>query len=611
MDGDLVLEDGAVVAQRATLLVEVYKVVVEGLDGNGAVADLSVFTVNNGIIVVIGELGAIGSSDIDIGLHSLTCVGIVRVGKLDLAVLKAYLMPAAHGADTVGSLGILIVVYMAGRHVVTDGVGSAVAIVNCLAGVDELTSYGAVGLGLAVKLNGLENALGVRIEHIVALEEPTGLDNAAEQIILVAVCVRSLAAVVLKCYAADRAGDCLFCRIVASGVTVPLAGRLDGYGVKQTSIDIVVIDGHLVLVGGDCKIGCSKVIGYELEYLAVIEFILRGDSVGLFTGGTADVVVDTVFFIDLVVKQRIGPCGGVVMAGEDDIYARCFADIGNCVVNFSIAAVAVGIVRRLVHEKHFPSGVALSSVLSQPIHSLLELGSGTCVVDDGEVNITVCQRVVAAGLCGGGEIEVVGSSIGVCVACILVVAENMDHIGAAEAIDTEQICDIVPVAVCRRIVDCIAGLDTEVKLGLAELAHNSFNVGRIVILNIAESKESCLVVVGADGLEGCDFAPSLAAAYLILIGRSGGETAEGNAVYIDSAVAALSEGAQCGLCRNGRPVLGTAYTVADILILSLNCVGHPSHALAVSSVVQGVEHETVGHSRVLTGCVVGLDIQLE
>ena len=65
MDGDLVLEDGAVVAQRATLLVEVYKVVVEGLDGNGAVADLSVFTVNNGIIVVIGELGAIGSSDID------------------------------------------------------------------------------------------------------------------------------------------------------------------------------------------------------------------------------------------------------------------------------------------------------------------------------------------------------------------------------------------------------------------------------------------------------------------------------------------------------------------------------------------------------------------
>ena len=136
---------------------------------------------------------------------------------------------------------------------------------------------------MAVKLNGLENALGVRIEHIVALEEPTGLDNAAEQIILIGILIAYLAAVILYFLTANGAADSLFSRVIGNSVTVFVAGAINCDTVEETLVDIVILNGHLVLVSRNGDISCGEVKSCKLEHFIVIKLILRGDFVGLFT----------------------------------------------------------------------------------------------------------------------------------------------------------------------------------------------------------------------------------------------------------------------------------------------------------------------------------------
>ena len=601
-----------VVAQSAASLVDIDIVpIVLGRHCNLTVATLGIFTVNGGKVVVAGQFCAVRSGYINTRLDLFAGVHIVRIGQSDLTIVQAHFVPAAYCANTIRLFRICLVIGMAGRRSVVNGVFAFITGIHRLAGIDHLAADGTGGGNITGKGDLLQHALAVGVVDIIAQHEPTGLQHAAQQIVVVAGIIHDLTAVRIVSAAADIADCTAILQIVVIVVTVFGAGSFQRDRVNQTAIDVVVVDGHPVLVRIHRQIRRSKIGRRKLKDFIVIKNVLRSDAVRLLAGRTADIVVNTVIRINLIITQGVGSGGRVVMSGEHHVDAGRFGHIGYGIVDFGIAANCVGVVSRLVHQQDLPDSIAGGGILQQPIHRFLQLGGGTGIVDNGHVNITVSQGVVAAGLCLRGKIKEIGGGGSVSVAGVLMVAQDMDHIGTAEFLSAEQLCDVVPVAVCRCVINCVTGLDTEVIVACPQRISDTLNIGGIFGLNITQNEEVGFILLNADGGKGCDFAPGFIAAYLVLIHRAAVQTLQYNTIDINSAVAALAESAQGSFRLFRGPGVGTADAIANVLLGSQNGIAHPAHALAVSGIVHGIKHQAKGHSICLAGSIIGVDLALE
>ena len=341
----------------------------------------------------------------------------------------------------------------------------------------------------------------------------------------------------------------------------------------------------------------GQIYGVELlRGLDKVEVRVNRSAVALLTGGAAD-EVNRAVFVHLTALERLSSRIGVVMAGEYDVYTGFIDSGGNQLIDFRVAAAHIGIVGGLVHTQHLPGAACLSGIRLQPFKRIPELCLRAGVVYDCDVHIAARYGVVAACALGGHVVYGCRCTADA-VAGILVVAEDVEHLRAAEVISTEETYNIHPVAVVGGIVHRVTGLNAVVVAGGLDIIHDSRDIGQILGLNIAKHKEAG---AGA-GLEASYIRPFIAAADGIIIAYAGLEIAQSYAVDHGRSVFARNEGAKLGLCLDSGPVLSARGGVLYGLRIDACCVAEPAYVLLSTGAAGGIHHNAVGLA-VLSGLV--------
>ena len=316
----------------------------------------------------------------------------------------------------------------------------------------------------------------VFIEAIVVLvhQEPAGLCHAAQEIHLASGRLIASPAGIAPFDGVNRrmavAADQL--AVAANGIIQNVAliraaagKRFQGHIVQKLrgaiGLHIVDVDLHLGAVGLHAQIDRVEVGGSLRKNLTIIENILTVDHIGLLAAGAADVVIHTVLRVELAVLQGIGTGEGVVMAGEHHVDAGFLRSRRDIRRHGGVAARGVGVVGGLVDRQDLPGGVAGLRILHQPLRRRLHVAADAAVVDDRHIDVTVGGGPAAArAVFRQGEHT--AGDVGVAVTLKLVVAQNMDHVGAAQLLGIQQSDHSVQLGKLCGLIHGVAGLDAEV-----------------------------------------------------------------------------------------------------------------------------------------------------
>jgi len=273
---------------------------------------------------------------------------------------------------------------------------------------------------------------------------------------------------------ADKAGELLVHRVLR--VAADVAEKLLGVQVKQVGVLIVLADRHrapgvlvqnglgavgghviggdsgLEAVGGDIHIDAVEVQGGHVK----VEVGIVHDGIGLAAGGAADVVHRAVF-IHLAVDHRRRAGIAVVIAGEVEVDPRRIAGSGQILHIGFAAASGIGVVGGHVGHQHLPGTGGFGRVLHQPLGELLKGILVGGVIQHGNIHIAALH-----GVPGGGHAEDALGGDGVIAAVIgLVVADHVDHIRVADAVQSEQGQGVLPLVIVADVIHCVAQLDAE------------------------------------------------------------------------------------------------------------------------------------------------------
>ena len=403
--------------------------------------------------------------------------------------------------------------------------------------------------------------------------------------------------------AADAAmQDTVFTVIHISVFVVRAASLFLCIAVQKRIAPAAVVAGYcdLAAVSRDRQIYRFIIIGYNIK----MEIGIVGNAVCLLAGRTADNVYDAILFIDLTAEERLSAGIGMVVAREHEINACCLCCRRNQIVDLSVAAGYVRVIRRLMDRQYLPGGICCRRIFLQPFQRCCQLLTVGGVVDDRDIDIAVNNGIMSA-VSDGGQIVDQRGILCVCIACKLVVAQNVDHICLSKSACAKQLRNAHPVRVAGRIVNSVAGLDCKIVALILELGDDPLHIRKILRLNIAKDKELGRTIFRRC-LECIFRRPDSAVADSVNVSFPVVKPGNHGAVDADHCIAALAE---------GHPFALRVYSGPDIAALELilehlhGCagIGKPGNAVLDTAVCGSMAHQAVGSKGRISGSVIAGD----
>ena len=401
---------------------------------------------------------------------------------------------------------------------------------------------------------------------------------------------------------ADKAGELLVHRVLR--VAADVAEKLLGVQVKQVGVLIVLADRHrapgvlvqngLGAVGGhvisgngglEAVSGNVHIDAVEVQRGHVkVEVRIVHDGVGLAAGGTADVVHRAVF-IHLAVDHRRRAGIAVVIAGEVEVDPRRIAGSGQILHIGFAAASGIGVVGGHVGHQHLPGTGGFGRVLHQPLGELLKGILVGGVVQHGNIHVAALH-----GVPGGGHAEHALGGDGVIAAVIsLVVADHVDHIRVADAVQSEQGQGVLPLVIVADVIHCVAQLDAEGILPGQMIGDAFHALQGGLLLDIGQQEEPGLLFGGGHG-EAADLRPDGAVAHLVIVGGPGLKARQGHRVdAVDLLAGGVGDQAAFALHLRSAGHVGAGRDPGHGPGGAVRGVAHPGDGLAVSGRGQVVD----------------------
>ena len=482
---------------------------------------------------------------------------------------------------------------------------SAVAIQNIIGGLAAQSGVDQVGRRAADKLSVFKHAL-FPVDHIGALigqafliegirslrkDHNAGNGNTAGEITISAglFVLRPAGVLTVLCtdrISADLAGKHVRVAVVRIGVLIVLADRHRAPGVLvQNGLGAVgghVISGNcgLEAVGGNVHIDAVEVQRGHVK----VEVRIVHDGVGLAAGGAADVVHRAVS-VHLTAGHGGGAGIAVVIAGEIEVDPRRVAGCGQILHISLTAAGGVGVVSGHMGHQHLPGAGALGRILHQPLGELLDGILIGGVVQHGDVHVAPLH-----GVPGGGNAEHAPGSDGTVAAVVgLVVADDVDHIRIADAVQGEQGQGILPLVVVADVIHCVAQLDAEVILPGQAAGDAAHALQSGLLLDIRQQEEPGLLL-GGRHREAAHVGPDGSVAHPVIVGASGGKARQGHAVdAVDLLAGGVGDQAAGTLHLHSAGHVGVGGKPGHSPITAVRGVAHPGDGLAVSGRSQVVD----------------------
>ena len=279
------------------------------------------------------------------------------------------------------------------------------------------------------------------------------------------------------------------------------------------------------------------------------------------------------------------------MAGEHHVDAGRLRRLRDILCHGGIATLGIGVIGGLVDREDLPGGVALLGILHQPLRRRLHVAAIAAVVDNGHIDVAIGGGPAAAHAVFGQGKHAAGD-VGIAVALKFVVAQDVDHIGAAQLLRVQQPDHSVQFGKLRGLIHGIAGLDAEVVAAGSQLFENMGDIGHIIGLDVAQHEELLGRTGRADGEALRRLRPVVTGGHLIFIGRACGQASQRDAVHVHRVIAACNKGTQLRCRRSdGNPVLSPLHTVAQELSLRYRRIGQPGNVLRRAYTLRGVEEE--------------------
>ena len=399
---------------------------------------------------------------------------------------------------------------------------------------------------------------------------------------------------------ADLTGEHVRLAVVVIGMLIILAQRglpftvLIQHGLTSVLRHIIRRNRGMEGVGGDIDIDALEVERGLFE----VEVLIIHDGVGLAAGGAAD-VVHGALFLHLTGRQGSGAGVAVVIAGEVEVDPGCVAGCRQILLIDLAAAGGVGIVGGDMRDQHLPGAVRLRSVLNEPLCELLQGVLVGGVVQDGDVDVAALHGIPVG---GHAEHGLHGDSAVAAVVC-LVVADDVEYIGVADAVEREELQCVVPLVVVADIVHSVAELNAEGILPGQMIGDADHALKGGLLLNVRQQEEAGLLPGCRDG-EAANLGPDRAVADAVVIRRACGEAAQRHAIHAvdllaagvgDQAARALDLRGFAQICAGGKLCYGGSGAVAR--------VAHPDDGLAVCGRGESVD-DVVGRAGLVAHGVV-------
>ena len=297
----------------------------------------------------------------------------------------------------------------------------------------------------------------------------------------------------LQCLAAGRTGNHPLGHIVlAGGIHLVLAQLAVGARLRvRIQLRAVILDRlhrEGLLRGLHRQVHTGIIVVRDRFYIliAFMELIaLAAEVAADIVHNAAAAILCLLYAADHGISAGIG----VIVTAEYEVEARLFdggEDLRRC-------GNGLGTVDRLVSHKHLPDAVS-RQLLGDVRKSRGQLRS---VVDNHHANLAILHLVPAI-LGTFGQVVERTADLTVCVAVVLMVAHDMDHVHTAQRFAVDRGQEGVPVSdVVGHIVDGVAGLDSKVVAGFALLQslQRMGQIRSIAGLNIAQNEEVCLLAI--------------------------------------------------------------------------------------------------------------------
>ena len=386
---------------------------------------------------------------------------------------------------------------------------------------------------------------------------------------------------------ADGALQLVSGAVVNIGVLIVLAdgggapGVLVQNGSGAVGGHVISGNGGLEAVGGNVHIDAVEVQGGHVK----VEVRIVHDGVGLAAGGTADVVHRAVF-VHLTAGHRRRAGIAVVIAGEVEVDAGCIAGSGQILHIGFAAAGGIGVVGGHVGHQHLPGAGALGRVLHQPLGELLKGILVGGVVQHGNIHIAPLH-----GVPGGGHAEHALGGDGVIAAVIgLVVADHVDHIRVADAVQSEQGQGVLPLVIVADVVHRVAQLDAEGILPGQMIGNASHALQGGLLLDIGQQEEPGLLFGGGHG-EAADLRPDGAVAHLVIVGGPGLKARQGHRIdAVDLLAGGIGDQAAFALHLRSAGHVGVGRDPGHGPGGAADGIAHPGDGLAVGALGQVIDH---------------------
>ena len=352
------------------------------------------------------------------------------------------------------------------------------------------------------------------------------------------------------------------------------------HGLSSVFRHIICRNGGLEAVGRDVHIDAVEVQRGHVK----VEVRIVHDGVGLAAGGAADVVHRAVF-VDLTVGQRRRAGVAVVVTGEVEVDPGRVARRGQVLLVDLTAAGGVGVVGGNVRHQYLPGAGALRRILNQPIGKALEAVLVGGVVQNGDIHVAALHGV-PVGRDAEGALDRDGT---VAAVVRLVVADNVEHIRVADAVQSKQIQSVLPLVVVADVVYRVTELNAKVILTgqLRSDAAHAFKGS--FLLNVRQQEEPCLCLSCGHG-KAAGLGPDRAVADPVVVGVSGCQPLQGHGVdAVDELARAIRDEAAHALYIHRLRHIGVGRNLNNGLRRAVRRIAHPGDGLSVSGRGQVVD----------------------
>ena len=333
-------------------------------------------------------------------------------------------------------------------------------------------------------------------------------------------------------------------------------------------------DGGLEAVGGDVHIDAVEVQGGHVK----VEVGIVHDGIGLAAGGAADAVHRAVF-VHLTAGHGGGAGIAVVIAGEVEVDAGCIAGSRQILHIGFAAAGGIGVVCGHVGHQHLPGAGAPGRILHQPLGELLKGILVGGVIQHGNIHVAALH-----GVPGGGHAEHALGGDGVIAAVIsLVVADHVDHIRVADAVQSEQGQGVLPLVIVADVVHRVAQLDAEGILPGQMIGDAFHALQGGLLLDIGQQEEPGLLFGGGHG-KTADLRPDGAVAHLVIVGGPGLKARQGHRIdAVDLLAGGIGDQAAFALHLRSAGHVGAGRDPGHGPGGAVDGIAHPGDGLAVGA----------------------------